>query len=189
MHPARLAALAALAVPLCLAAPAGAEVIKHLTPCPEGKALCPFFEAGAAPPEGWVEDRSGREDGVLLFIPAGTTFDAAPAWIYVRAVPNEPKLPLAEIVAGDQARFREDNPDVTIEPRPDLAGPGGRGAVPVYDVVEDQGGRTVLERVATLADQDRDGNAFAVGLILAAEDPADLEKAEPAFRAMLSAYR
>jgi hypothetical protein len=187
----RVAFLAVLAAAAVLAAPtpSRAEVQKIIGVCPDTKQLCPFFQAGATPPEGWVEDRAGRADGVMLFIPKGTTFDDAKVWIYARAVLNKPKLPLADIVAGDKDRFREDNPDVVIEARPDLPGPGGRPAVPVYDVVEDQGGRTVIERVATLEDSDRDGNDFMIGLILASEDRAELEKADDVFRGLVAAYK
>ena len=179
-------AVAALAVAQAIM-PAAAEVEKLMLVC-DGK-LCPFFRASFAPPAGWVEDeQNGRKMGAVIFVPRGQTFHSAGAIIYATARFNRDKKPIADFIEQDQARWRQKAGDVKITRLADVARAGGKDSFQYFQFEAPSMKAQPFERVATTSDNDKEGNAFVVGLVLTAKSMKALNAAEPAYLAMLKAY-
>jgi len=185
---ARLLSLGAtLAMATLAPAPAAAEVEKIMLMC-DGK-LCPFFRASFATPDGWVEDKENtRKMGVVIFVPRGQTFHSAGAIIYATARFNRDKKPITDFIEQDQARWREKAKDVKITGLPPVERANGKEAFRHFQFEAPSMKAQPFERVATMSDSDKDGNAFIVGLVLTAKSAKALSAAEPTYVAMLKAY-
>src|SRR3712207_5972379 len=102
------------------ATPAPALVEKVMTVC-SGQ-LCPFYRPSFAVPEGWWEDsKTGLRLGVRLFVPAGETFDSAPAVIYATARHAQEGEDVAAAVAQHHETWRRKVPEVAIIRLGDIA--------------------------------------------------------------------
>jgi len=180
-------ALVAAAVAALAPVPAAAEVEKIMQVC-DGK-LCPFFRASFAPPKGWIEDQeNSRKMGIVIFVPRGQTFHSAGAIIYATARFNRDKKPIADFIEQDQARWREKAKDVKITGLPQVERANGKEAFRYFEFEAPSMKAQPFERVATVSDNDNDGNTFVVGLVLTAKSAKALSAAEPAYLAMLKAY-
>ena len=183
------ASLAMLAFGSLAGLPARAEVEKVMVICGGTQALCPWFRAGVAPPDGWAEDRAaGQRNEIVVLLPKGATLDEADIWAYARATHNPDRTPLDRVVAGDIERLKAESPGLTVTPQSDRSGPGGR-MVKVYDLAEDQDGTMVAERVATFDDTDRDGNAFTVSVTAAIQGEDRRGEANAVLDRLLESYR
>jgi hypothetical protein len=177
----------AIVVAAVAAVPACAEVEKIMLVC-DGK-LCPSFRASVAPPDGWVEDKeTSRKMGAVIFLPRGQTFHSAGAIMYATARFNRDKRPVTDFIEQDQTRWREKAGDVKITRLPDVVRANGKDAFVYFQFVAPSMKAQPFERVATVSDSDKDGNAFVVGLVLTAKSQKALAAAEPAYLAMLKAY-
>jgi hypothetical protein len=184
----RFAPAAAMWVAALASAPAAAEVEKIMQVC-DGNKLCAFFRASFVPPDGWIEDKeSTRKMGAVIFVPRGQTFHSAGAIIYATARFNRDKKPITDFIEQDQARWREKAKDVKITGLPQVARANGNEAFRHFQFEAPSMKSQPFERVATVADSDKDGNAFVVGLVLSAKSEKALSAAEPAYLAMLKAY-
>jgi hypothetical protein len=136
-----------------------------------------------------VEDKeNGQRMRLLIFVPRGQTFHSAGAIIYATARPNPDKKPVDEFIERDQARWRERAPDVKIKRLADAARANGKDAFQHFQFEAPSMKAQPFERVATVGDSDKDGNAFIIGLVLTAKSAKALSAAESAYLAMLKAY-
>lgn len=177
-----LAALSAL----LSSSPAPALVEKVMKVC-SGQ-LCPFFRASFAAPEGWQEDvKTGLRLGVRVFVPAGESFDTAPAMIYALARLCGEGEDLAAAVAAHRETWRRRAPDVAITRLADVPRRDGN-RFELHDFVSPRVAVQPFERVAIATDGDAEGNGFIVRLVLTAKSDAALKSAEQTFHAMLERY-
>ena len=180
--PGALAVLLGLAV----SSPAPALVEKVMTVC-SGQ-LCPFYRPSFAVPEGWWEDsKTGLRLGVRLFVPAGETFDSAPAVIYATARHNQEGEDLTGAVAHHHETWRRKVPEVAITRLDDV--PRGDGpAFQQHAFVSPKLTTQPYERVATTADRDIEGGLYVVRLVLSAKTEEALKAAEASFLTILKSY-
>jgi hypothetical protein len=183
----RIAAAGVLALAgLAAATPAAAVVEKVMKMC--GGQLCPFFRPSFAVPDGWWEDhKTGMRLGVRLFVPAGETFDTAPALIYAIARHGQEGEDVVAAVANHHETWRRKAPDVAITKLDDVRRSDG-AAFQLHHFVSPNLATQPYERVATGIDGDAEGNAFVVRLVLTAKSEAALKQAEGVFVALLKRY-
>jgi hypothetical protein len=183
----RVAAAGVLALASFAAAtPAAAVVEKVMKMC--GGQLCPFFRPSFAVPDGWWEDhKTGMRLGVRLFVPAGETFDSAPALIYAIARLAHEGEDVVAAVANHHETWRRKVPEVAITKLDDIRRSDG-AAFQLHHFVSPNLGTQPYERVATGIDGDAEGNAFVVRLVLTAKSEPALKKAEEVFVALLKRY-
>jgi hypothetical protein len=180
--PGALAVLAGLAV----SSPAPALVEKVMTVC-SGQ-LCPFYRPSFAVPEGWWEDgKTGLRLGVRLFVPAGETFDSAPAVIYATARQCAEGEDLAAAVAQHHETWRRKVPEVEITRLGDVRRSDG-AAFQQHAFVSPKLTTQPYERVATAADRDIEGASYVVRLVLTAKSEEALKGAEASFLSVLKGY-
>jgi hypothetical protein len=183
----RFAAGALLALAAVLAAsPASAVVEKVMKMC--GGQLCPFFRPSFTVPDGWWEDhKTGMRLGVRLFVPAGETFDSAPALIYAIARHGQEGEDVVAAVANHHESWRRKAPDVVITKLDDVRRSDG-AAFQLHHFVSPNLATQPYERVATGIDGDAEGNAFVVRLVMTAKSEAAMKQAEEVFIALLKRY-
>jgi hypothetical protein len=178
-----LLGLAALAAP----SPAPALVEKVMTTC--GGQLCPLFRPSFAVPEGWWEDhKTGTRLGVRLFVPAGETFDSAPALIYALARPSREGEDVVTAVTDHHETWRRRVPEVEITRRDDVRRSDG-AAFQIHHFASQGLAAQPYESVATGLDGDAEGNTFVVRLVLTAKTEEALKNAESVFTGLLKGYR
>jgi hypothetical protein len=166
--------------------PAPAVVEKVMTMC--GGQLCPSFRPSFAVPDGWWEDhKTGMRLGVRLFIPAGETFDSAPALIYAVARHSQEGEDVVAAVVSHHESWRRKVPEVAITRLGDVRRSDG-AAFQLHHFVSPNLATQPYERVATGIDGDAQGNSFVVRLVLTAKSEAALKSAEGVFVALLKAY-
>ena len=169
-----------------VASPAPALVEKVMTVC-SGQ-LCPFYRPSFAVPEGWWEDsKTGMRLGVRLFVPAGETFDSAPAVIYATARHSQEGEDLTAAVAHHHETWRRKVPEVAITRLDDVPRREG-AAFQQHDFISPRLTTQPYERVATAVDRDIEGAPYVVRLVLTAKSEAALKAAEATFLALLKSY-
>jgi hypothetical protein len=183
----RFAAGALLTMAIALAAsPASAVVEKVMKMC--AGQLCPLFRPSFAVPDRWWEDhKTGMRLGVRLFVPAGETFDSAPALIYALARHSQEGEDVVAAVANHHETWRRKVPEVAITKLDDVRRRDG-AAFQQHHFVSPNLASQPYERVATGVDGDAEGNIFVVRLVLTAKSEAAMKQAEEVFIELLKRY-
>ncbi len=179
---ARLAVVLAFAAPI----PAAAQITKAVIPTETG--FEPHWWPEIAAPAGWSAlDDVRHENNCKALTPAGQTFRDAPAVIYACATRRDGDADdLAGFLEQDQAKFLADDPGLKLERLPDMATAAG-GALTVYRQTPGKGAN--WELVAYGQENDADGQTFFLTFVLSARSPEALATSQPAYRAMVAAYR
>jgi hypothetical protein len=152
------------------------------------RAALPLPGPSFAVPEGWWEDhKTGMRLGVRLFVPAGETFDSAPALIYATARAGQEGEDVVAAVVNHHESWRRKVPEVVITRLDDVRRSDG-AAFQLHHFVSPNLATQPYERVATGVDGDAQGNAFVVRLVLTAKTEAGLKQAEDVFVTLLKRY-
>lgn len=124
----RLSAIATVfACTLLLSAgTARSEVQKFIIKC--GDKLCPHYQIALTPPRGWALDaRATWHNKIQMIVPQGTTFNTAPALIYVQVFLHRNKnQSLADFARISNERWRAHVKDAKISPLPTVKRANGK---------------------------------------------------------------
>jgi hypothetical protein len=165
---------------LPLAATAQTETI--VTTC-DGT-MCSWQRPVVEAPKGWVRDKAaGEELQIAALVPAGESFEKAPAAMYARAAyrPWNPGT-LAHFIAGEGQQFRQRFRGAAIRQRGTITDADGR-SLQLYEYAAPEGKKDV-ELVA----YGQEGDYFLI-FGLRAKSTQALERARPAFTAFVGSYR
>ena len=177
-------AAAALLWPMAIGSAAtGAELKGFVYPCEEK--MCFWHKAVFAPPKGWREDEAWtrRYKAAVLFPESGAS--RSDPMIYVRAHVGQRDLDIADYVRGAQERWKQERPDSTIEPQPDVVRPG-KPTLKVFLYRNPSTPDQAFELTAFTKDNNTAPNTNPADMyffqaVLIAPSMRALEKAKPAF--------
>jgi hypothetical protein len=136
-------------------------------------------------PKSWVhDDEVSKERGVNVILPAGKSFDDAPAVIYASAdyKPRFPKIhSLAEFIRQDKADIASQSPTAVVSDRADAkTGDGTTLKVMSYALPQ--------KRQWELVAYGEEGDFYILFTVSAATE-TDLKASEGVFYALLATYR
>ncbi len=173
---------------LACAGPAHAEVQKFINKC--GDKLCPYYQIGLTPPAGWVLDaRATWHNKVQMMVPQGTTFNTAPALIYVQVFYHRDKQQsLAEFARVSNERWRAQVKDAKITELPAVERANGKPGYLRFAFENPSKKEQAYELGAFGIDSDKDGNEFVLDVVLTGADKAALDRAEKAYVAFLKTH-
>lgn len=181
---------------VCIAAlvagPARAEIAKIMRDCGakgDMVRLCPFFRPSFKPPPGWiVDEKSGFDKGIDIFLPPGKTFGNAPVLIFGEARPNSGKTPLATWVRVSDERWAKVSNELKVTELPSLDLGAGKREVIVHRYENPALRDQPYEIIGYFAEDDSDGNSFVIRLTLSGFKADELEKARGVFDDLLKNY-
>jgi hypothetical protein len=167
---------------------ARAEVQKFIVKC--GDKLCPYFHIALTPPPGWVLDaRATWHNKVQIIVPQGTTFDNAPALIYVQVFYHrDKKQSLADFARVSNARWRAEVKDAKITALPAVKRANGKPGFLRFAFENPSKKQQAYELGAFGIDSDKDGNEFVLDVVMTGADKAALDRVEKDYVAFLKAH-
>jgi hypothetical protein len=173
---------------LVCAGPARAEVQKFIIKC--GDKLCPHYQIALTPPRGWALDaRATWHNKVQMMVPQGTTFNSAPALIYVQVFyRHDKKQSLADFARASNERWRARVKGARISPLPAVKRANGKPGFLRF-AFENPGEKAqAFEFGAFGIDSDKNGDEFVLDVVMTGADKAALERAEKNYVAFLKAH-
>jgi hypothetical protein len=181
--------VAAMAVALLtVSTTANAEVRKFTASC--GGQLCPYFQIALKPPNGWMLDaQATRDNKVQILVPKGTSFNDAPALMYVQVFYLRDKTQsLTNFAETSNARWLAAAKDARISVLPAVQRVNGKEGFLRF-AFENPGKRQQpYEQGAFGIDSDKDGNIFVLDVVLTGLDKAALDRVEKDYIAFLKAH-
>lgn len=190
MHPLRtsiriLLVAGVLGTAILQAGPGGTAEIKGYIELCDGK-MCPWHKAVFTPPEGWIEDETWtqRYKAAVLF-PNGEN-DSTKPMMYVRAHHGSKDMAIDDYVNGTQQRWKANVSDTSIEPQDDFARKG-KPAFKVFLYRNPSHPEQAFELTAFTKDVDNahPNETYFFQVVLASPSLDEIEKARPAFFALL----
>jgi len=170
------------------AGPARSEVQKFIIKC--GDKLCPHYQIALTPPRGWALDaRATWHNKIQMIVPQGTTFNTAPALIYVQVFlhRNKNQSP-ADFARISNERWRAHVKDAKISPLPTVKRANGKPGFLRFAFENPGEKEQSYEFGAFGIDSDKDGNEFVLDVVMTGADKAALERAEKDYVAFLKAH-
>jgi hypothetical protein len=169
------AAVVALCVPLCLAAPE--------TPKKEQGGGCILYGQGWAvmlgAPDGWIVECRGPNTGdvEVAVYPKGSTWADATSVMYVNSSAVEKNQTLEQFAAQEVKHFQEQQPTVVVTEAPALATHDKKRALVRHFTGDKWGNREAVAYV--------DGRATWLVVVLSARTDEDFKKSTPAFEKLI----
>lgn len=166
---------------------ARAEVQKFIVKC--GDKLCPYYQLALTPPHGWVLDaRATWHNKVQMMVPKGTTFNTAPALIYVQVFSHRDKnQTLADFARVSNERWRAQVKDAKITELPSVKRANGKPGFLRFAFENPSRVQQAYELGAFGIDTDKDGNEFVLDVVMTGADKAALDRADKDYIAFLKA--
>ena len=173
---------------LASSGPARAEVQKFIVKC--GDKLCPYYQIALTPPHGWVLDaRATWHNKIQMMVPKGTTFNTAPALIYVEVFYHHDKnQSLADFARVSNARWRAHVKDAKISALPTVKRANGKPGFLRFAFENPNRKQQAYELGAFGIDSDKDGNEFVLDVVMTGADKSALDRAEADYVAFLKAH-
>jgi hypothetical protein len=184
-----IAPLFTIALLVCSASIARAEVQKFLNPC-GGQKLCASYALVLTPPDGFIVDaKATAENKVQIMVPKGQSFASAEPLIYVQVFYQPDKQQtLADFARLSNARWLAANPRAKITELPAVERTNGKPAFLRFAFENPAKAQQGFEVGALGVDSDKDGNDFVLDVVMSGSSKATLDRADAAYTAFLKAH-